>query len=278
MSEGAPEIWGWERFFEEVAIFLASLMRQYGTANESYSHYAVERLTICVQYVSNVRDHLQASSTTLRNEERDVSIRYMQKLGELISYLRQLRGHWEVYLDNMDQRHLSTAYHAPVVHALGRGRPRFDITRDQLEYLSSLSFNWTQISALLGVSRMTVYRRRAEFDMLGDTSEPLTNDEVRRHVTNMRQQFPNIGESMTIGRLRAMGFRATRDQVRQAIRATDPLNSALRWPGGLTARRPYSVPAPNSLWHIGKKVLTVYIFFCSCSSSLPIIRLALPIW
>jgi len=127
----------------------------------------------------------------------------MQKLGELISYLRQLRGHWEVYLDNMDQRHLSTAYHAPVVHALGRGRPRFDITRDQLEYLSSLSFNWTQISALLGVSRMTVYRQRAEFDMLGDTSEPLTNDEVRRHVTNMRQQFPNIGESMTIGRLRA---------------------------------------------------------------------------
>ena len=110
MSEGAPEIWGWERFFEEVAIFLASLMRQYGTANESHSHYAVERLTICVLYVSNVRDHLQASSTTLRNEERDVSIRYTQELGEPISYLRQLRGHWEVYLDNMDQRYLSTAY------------------------------------------------------------------------------------------------------------------------------------------------------------------------
>ena len=155
--------------------------------------------------MSNVRDHLQAPSTTLRNEERDVFIRYMQELGELISYLHQLRGHWEVYLDNMDQRHLSTAYHAPVVCALGRGRPCFDIT-DQLEYLSSLSFNWTQISALLGISRMTVYRRRAEFDMLDDASEPLTNHEMRRHVTNMQQQFPNIGESMTIGRLCAMGF------------------------------------------------------------------------
>ena len=38
--------------------------------------------------------------------------------------------------------------------------PIFDISKDkeQLEYLSSLGFHWSEISVLLGVSRMTIYR------------------------------------------------------------------------------------------------------------------------
>lgn len=55
----------------------------------------------------------------------------------------------------------------------------------------------------------------------------LTLTEVKGHVGEMRQQFPNMGESMVIGRLRAMGYSVTRDHVRQAIRETDPLNTAL---------------------------------------------------
>jgi len=34
----------------------------------------------------------------------------------------------------------------------------FDISREQIEYLSSLGFKWVEIAALLGVSRMTIYR------------------------------------------------------------------------------------------------------------------------
>lgn len=33
----------------------------------------------------------------------------------------------------------------------------FDVSREQLVYLSSLAFTWTEIAALLGVSRMTIY-------------------------------------------------------------------------------------------------------------------------
>ena len=115
-------------------------------------------------------------------------MRYVQDLSDLVSLIRELVGYWETYLDNIDQQNESTAYQAPVVHFPSRrGRPSFDITRHQLEYLSSLSFTWTQVAALLGVSRMTVYRRRVEFGMLDD--EYLANAEVRRHVTEMRQQY-----------------------------------------------------------------------------------------
>ena len=44
----------------------------------------------------------------------------------------------------------------------------------------------------------------------------------------------------------------SRDRVRSVIRRIDPLNIALRWRQNTTYRRPYSVPGPNSLWHLGK--------------------------
>ena len=135
--------------------------------------------------------HLEpGGDANLSGEERDVTEHYEQQLGELCSCLRQLRSQWEQYLENLDQRHVFMAYQAHVVPASGRGRPRFDITRDQLEYLSLLSFNWTQIATLVGVSRMTIYRRRTEFGMLQDVSGRLTNDEVRRHVT----QFSHVSD------------------------------------------------------------------------------------
>ena len=71
-------------------------------------------------------------------------------------------------------------------------------------------------------------------------------------LREMGVDFPDMGEVMVLGGLRALGYRATRDRVRRCIRATDPLNTALQGRIGPTHRRPYSVPGPNSLWHIGK--------------------------
>ena len=160
---------------------------------------------------------------------------YVQDVEELATHLRQLILLCEAHTDSSAQRIQSTSYRAPLIHS-SRGRPSFHITRHQLQYLSSLSFNWTRIASLLQVSRMTVHRQRDAFGMLNNTSEHLTNADVRRHITHMHRQFPHKGESMVIGRFCAIDFRVTRESIRQAIRETDPLNTALRWPGGLTGR------------------------------------------
>lgn len=68
----------------------------------------------------------------------------------------------------------------------------------------------------------------------------------------MHVDFPDMGEVMVVGRIRSLGFCVSRDRIRRIIRSTDPLNTALRGITGRTSRRPYSVPGPNSLWHIGK--------------------------
>jgi hypothetical protein len=45
-------------------------------------------------------------------------------------------------------------------------------------------------------------------------------------------------------------FEVSRDRVRQVLRSIDPLAAATRWPPSIIRRKPYSVPGPNSLWHI----------------------------
>ncbi len=115
-----------------------------------------------------------------------------------------------------------------------------------------MSFKWVQIANLLGVSYVTTYRRRIEFGMTGESwGRSLDDNALIRNIDEMRRDQPSLGQTMIWARLRSQGFYVTRARVRESIRITDPLNNALRWKG-MTPRRPYSVPSPNSLWHLGK--------------------------
>ena len=121
-----------------------------------------------------------------------------------------------------------------------------------------MSFNWTQIANTLGVSRMTIYRRRVEYGLISSTSGGLIDGELRV-VNEIQRDQPALGETMICmiwGRFRSMGFHITRSRLREAIRESDPLQRALRWRGELARRQPYSVPGPNSLWHIGRSDTT----------------------
>ena len=71
-------------------------------------------------------------------------------------------------------------------------------------------------------------------------------------VLSIRTEFPEMAETMVWGQLRSQGIKVTRERVRTTLHQIDPLNTALSWRGSLTRRRPYSVPGPNCLWHIGK--------------------------
>ena len=62
------------------------------------------------------------------------------------------------------------------------------------------------------------------------------------------------GQTLVWGIVRSRGYSVTRERVRQTLRACDPINTNLRWSGIVTPRQPYSVPGPNSLWHVGKLI------------------------
>ena len=207
----------------------------------------MERLETCIITLNLVKDNLNEA---VREEINRV---YMETIEEVLEICRTMSIKYEQKLDAIEVNSATVivAYYPQLESRLGRGRPRFQISRQQLLYLSSLSFSWTNISNMLGVSRMTIYRRRVEYGLIDDPTNVPTDVQLRTVLREMKLGHPELGEVLAMGRLRGMGYKVTRERLRQTIRSIDPLHTALRWRGGLTARRPYCVPGPNSLWHIG---------------------------
>ena len=257
--EPQHEVWGWETLFQELNSFLRDADRHLGTATLNYAHYVVDRLEVIIRTICHLKEHIQAATINERN--RHIAVRYVRDMEDLLDCLRPLSQEWRKYLDVKERYSNAVAYYSPLDHTSGRGRPRFIVSCEQLLYLRSLSFTWTEIASLLGVSRMTIFRRRQEFGILNDPSIEINDTELRVVLSQLRRTFPELGEKMVIGHLRSLGYNVTRNRVRNAIRITDPINVALRWHGNLTARRPYSVPGPNSLWHIGMvfNLLCLYV-------------------
>ena len=74
--------------------------------------------------------------------------------------------------------------------------------------------------------------------MLNEAASYIEDQELKTVISSVRRDLPNVGEKMVLGRLRSMGYQVTRERVRQAIRATDAINSALRWQEIITPRHP----------------------------------------
>lgn len=53
-------------------------------------------------------------------------------------------------------------------------------------------------------------------------------------ICNWKSEMPAVGETLVMGRLHANGYCVTRERVRCAPWAVDPLNTSLRSPHGLT--------------------------------------------
>ncbi len=248
----AGVLWGWESYFGHLQGFLESSCRRFQGASEEYIDHAIEQLAGHVRTLTHIRSVFNSapSSGLLSTRELSTVNEYSRSISELLEVVRSLSLLWERHLDDLHATP-TTAYHVPTdTGSRERGRPRFIISRHQLEYLASLSFTWSEVASLLGVSRMTVYRRRREFDLL-EARATISDAQLHRLLQHIRTESPNSGEVLVWGRLRGEGYQVTRHQLRRAIRATDPINTALRGPAGLVTRRPYSVPGPNSLWHIG---------------------------
>uniref|UniRef100_A0A8C1IZN1 Integrase core domain-containing protein n=1 Tax=Cyprinus carpio TaxID=7962 RepID=A0A8C1IZN1_CYPCA len=115
---------------------------------------------------------------------------------------------------------------APIIRSGKTGRPRFDTSKEHLEFLLEFDFTVPEIARLLDVSVRTIRRRMKELEL----SKPFF------HVFSVMLFSPK---------------RITQQRVRTTLRSIDPIGSVLR---GLEVmlipRRPYSVPSPLSLWHI----------------------------
>ena len=71
---------------------------------------------------------------------------------------------------------------------------------------------------------MTVYRCRQELGMTTDELSPISDQQLEWELTEMRRHHPYYGETLAFGHLL---YRVSHSRLCQAIRATDPINTAL---------------------------------------------------
>ena len=142
---------GWTVYFDHVIQLLQESLRQYGIASQNLTQHFIERLEYAVQTCRDLRYLV---------EETDIFRSHSDSLSELSDCLRSILTEWKEYQDCQDSSvdSYANAYRVSIRRSGSRGRPRFDITKEQLEYLFSLSFTTCDVAALLGVSRTTLYR------------------------------------------------------------------------------------------------------------------------
>lgn len=69
-----------------------------------------------------------------------------------------------------------------------RGRPRYNITRQQLEYFKHYGFNAVEMAAMLGVSEATLRRRLQEYDLpISESFTPMSDEELDEVVKDIKK-------------------------------------------------------------------------------------------
>ncbi len=109
---------------------------------------------------------------------------------ELLDILSSLLSVWTDYERNINVSSHEVQYSAPLEHTGARGRPKFVIPKEQLVYLKSLNFTWSSIALLLGVTRMTIYRRRVDCGMLNNPLNRLSDDDLEALLKDLKAELP----------------------------------------------------------------------------------------
>ena len=163
----------------------------------------------------------------------------LSSISSAIAFLRQ----WE-------EMTTDSGYRTTLQRSGRRGRPKYDISKPQLEYFLLNGFKGPDIAVMLGVSLRTV-RRRIEVNGLfsGVLRSNISDIELDEVVMEITHQFPRIGYRRSEGELRRRGKLVTRSRYRESLRRVDPIGVVQRW-ASVCRRRKYSVYGPLALWHI----------------------------
>lgn len=129
------------------------------------------------------------------------------------------------------------------------GRPKLDVTREEIIHLKQLNYTWTKIAEILQISRQTLYRRLQEFGIDPCQFSPISESDLDDTLKDIKVSHPSSGEVIIQGHLLYRGIKVPRAKLRSAIHRVDHVNTMSRQTS-VIRRRVYSTPYPNAVWHI----------------------------
>ena len=133
-----------------------------------------------------------------------------------------------------------------------RGRPRYIISKEQLQYFMEYGFKGHELAIMLGVSEATVRRRLQDFGLSSSTNFfSLTDKQLDTIVRGIKKDFVQSGYRRVQSILRAREYRVQERRVMESLRRVDIEGVIMRSLQLQTIRRrTYAVSGPNALWRL----------------------------
>ncbi|XP_039865499.1 uncharacterized protein LOC120719994 [Simochromis diagramma] len=126
---------------------------------------------------------------------------------------------------------------------------RLQISKEELENVLSLKTSFTEAASILSISRPTLYKLLQDYNISESKFNVISDHELDQIVSQIKTEHPNVGEVMLMGHLRSKNIVVQRWRVRKSLRRVDSAGVLSRRRTAV-ARRVYSVPHPNFIWHI----------------------------
>lgn len=231
---------------QDVEDFLTSMGQCFEDVDDALRD---ESASVPLDYLeSRLEGHFQIANAIAFAIQDNASDELKQVLSNLLTFSQGLLQEIHTTTIQRERSTVRSAAWIPSKEASSGGRPRYRITKEQIETLRETGMNWKRIALSLGISESTLYRRRQELG-LHESFVDIGYEELYTIVTGMLNQTPYAGESYVSGGLRARGIFVQRYRVREILSTIDPVGRALRRRAAIQ-RRLYNVRAPNHLWHI----------------------------
>lgn len=169
----------------------------------------------------------------------------------IVSYIRQVRNCLSSHSPTSSARVANSVENTGNLY---RGRPKYVVPQEHVEFLIERHFSVPEISKLLGVSTRTVERRcrNMEYGLsIRGSHDGMNDNELDDIVTGILKDFPNAGYKRMTGLLLARGIRLQQSRIRSAMQRVNPEGCLLRsLELNVLHRRKYQVYGPLALWHI----------------------------
>lgn len=199
---------------------------QQDTVSEDVADYVLFRLEQISRHLVRLADNMQVFDTVRTS------------LATVTRMLSEVERNWH---DSSP----AVAYQPRTV-----GRPRFEIPREQLQYLVDYEITVPEMTRALGVSESTIKRRMREYNIaISDRRTAISDDDLDNIVRSIHRDFPNAGYRRVQSQLVLRNINVSQRRVRECMQRTDPEGVAMRWLS-LTPRAVYCVSGPLALWHI----------------------------
>ncbi|CAI5672224.1 uncharacterized protein LOC112846667 [Oreochromis niloticus] len=112
-----------------------------------------------------------------------------------------------------------------------------------------LKTSFTEAASILSISRPTLYKLLQDYNISVSKFNVISDHELEQIVSQIKTEHPHVGEVMLMGHLRSKNIVVQRWRVRESLRRVDSAGVLSRRRTAV-ARRVYSVPHPNFIWHI----------------------------